>query len=101
MCYCELIHRKILTHSFREKVDVCVVAMAAAPAHVPRVRALYKRILVLHRFMPVHLRALGDQYVKEEFRRHKSATPQQVQHFMKEWEVKRHLHDQCSRKEAL
>lgn len=60
----------------------------SSPAHVSRVRALYKRILVLHRFMPIDLRALGDQYVKEEFSRHKSASPDQVQHFMKEWEVK-------------
>ncbi|MCJ8749547.1 hypothetical protein PDJAM_G00177590 [Pangasius djambal] len=58
----------------------------ASPAHVSRVRALYKRILVLHRFMPIDLRSLGDQYVKDEFRRHKSASPEQVQVFMKEWE---------------
>ncbi|KAB5517747.1 hypothetical protein PHYPO_G00170730 [Pangasianodon hypophthalmus] len=58
----------------------------ASPAHVSRVRALYKRILVLHRFMPIELRVLGDQYVKDEFRRHKSASPEQVQVFMKEWE---------------
>ncbi|CAK6970104.1 succinate dehydrogenase assembly factor 3%2C mitochondrial [Scomber scombrus] len=45
----------------------------AAPAHVSRVRSLYKRILVLHRFLPIDLRALGDQYVKDEFRRHKKA----------------------------
>lgn len=81
---------KILTRAYREKEDVGAVAMAAAPAHVLQIRALYKKILVLHRFMPLHLRALGDQYVKEEFRRHKSASPEQVQHFMKEWEVKRH-----------
>ncbi|GAA6075654.1 succinate dehydrogenase assembly factor 3, mitochondrial [Tachysurus ichikawai] len=58
----------------------------SSPAHVSRVRALYKRILVLHRFMPIDLRVLGDQYVKDEFRRHKSAAPEQVQCFMKEWE---------------
>lgn len=60
----------------------------ASPAHMSRVRALYKRILMLHRFMPIDLKALGDQYVKDEFRRHKSASPEQAQHFMKEWEVK-------------
>ncbi|KAM9435012.1 succinate dehydrogenase assembly factor 3, mitochondrial [Clarias gariepinus] len=58
----------------------------SSPGHVSMVRALYKRILILHRFMPLDLRALGDQYVKEEFRRHRSASPEQVQHFMKEWE---------------
>ncbi|XP_060760018.1 succinate dehydrogenase assembly factor 3, mitochondrial [Neoarius graeffei] len=57
-----------------------------SPGQVSRVRALYKRILVLHRLLPVDLRVLGDQYLKDEFRRHKSASPDQVQHFMKEWE---------------
>ncbi|XP_046874692.1 succinate dehydrogenase assembly factor 3, mitochondrial [Hypomesus transpacificus] len=55
-------------------------------AHVSRVRTLYKRILLLHRFMPIDLRALGDQYVKDEFRRHKMASPDEVKYFMREWE---------------
>ncbi|RVE66908.1 hypothetical protein OJAV_G00112020 [Oryzias javanicus] len=55
-------------------------------ANVSRVRALYKRILVLHRFLPLHLRALGDQYVKEEFRRHKGVTEVEAGRFMVEWE---------------
>ncbi|XP_064205105.1 succinate dehydrogenase assembly factor 3, mitochondrial [Anguilla rostrata] len=58
----------------------------ANPAHVSKVRALYKRILQLHRFLPIDLRALGDQYVKDEFRRHKSANPAEVKSFMTEWE---------------
>lgn len=60
----------------------------ASAAHVSRVCSLYKRILLLHRFMPIDLRALGDQYVKDEFRRHKSASPAEVKLFMKEWEVR-------------
>uniref|UniRef100_A0A668V5A3 Succinate dehydrogenase assembly factor 3 n=1 Tax=Oreochromis aureus TaxID=47969 RepID=A0A668V5A3_OREAU len=59
----------------------------AVCAHVSRVRSLYKRIL--RRFLPIELRALGDQYVKDEFRRHKSAEPKEVKSFMKEWEVRR------------
>lgn len=59
----------------------------AASAHVSKVRSMYKRILVLHRFLPIDLRALGDQYVKDEFRRHKGASPEEVKSFMKEWEV--------------
>ncbi|KAF7223329.1 succinate dehydrogenase assembly factor 3, mitochondrial [Nothobranchius furzeri] len=55
-------------------------------AHVSRVRRLYKRILVLHRFLPLHLRALGDQYVKDEFRRHKEATAEEADSFMTEWQ---------------
>ncbi|XP_066531467.1 succinate dehydrogenase assembly factor 3, mitochondrial isoform X3 [Hoplias malabaricus] len=58
----------------------------ASSAHISRVRSLYKRILLLHRFMPIDLRVLGDQYVKDEFRRHKSAGPEEVTIFMKEWE---------------
>ncbi|XP_023665493.2 succinate dehydrogenase assembly factor 3, mitochondrial [Paramormyrops kingsleyae] len=58
----------------------------AGPSHVLKVRSLYKRILLLHRFMPLDLRALGDQYVKDEFRRHKAARPQEVTSFMREWE---------------
>lgn len=57
----------------------------AVSAHVSKVRSLYKRILVLHRFLPIDLRALGDQYVKDEFRRHKSASPEEVKSFMTEW----------------
>lgn len=58
----------------------------AHPAHVSVVRSLYKRILLLHRFLPIHLRALGDQYVKDEFRRNKSASGEDVTRFMREWQ---------------
>lgn len=58
----------------------------ATSAHVSKVRSLYKKILVLHRFLPIDLRAIGDQYVKDEFRRHKSASPTEVKGFMTEWE---------------
>uniref|UniRef100_A0AAZ3RLN4 Succinate dehydrogenase assembly factor 3 n=1 Tax=Oncorhynchus tshawytscha TaxID=74940 RepID=A0AAZ3RLN4_ONCTS len=42
-------------------------------------------ILLLHRFLPIDLRALGDQYVKDEFRRNKTAAPEEVTVFMREW----------------
>ncbi|CAJ1084145.1 succinate dehydrogenase assembly factor 3%2C mitochondrial [Xyrichtys novacula] len=58
----------------------------AVSAHVSKVRSLYKRILVLHRFLPIDLRALGDQYVKDEFRRHKGAAAEEAKRFMVEWE---------------
>ncbi|XP_068615594.1 succinate dehydrogenase assembly factor 3, mitochondrial [Brachionichthys hirsutus] len=58
----------------------------AAPAHVSRVRTMYKRILVLHRFLPVDLKALGDQYVKDEFRRHRRASAEEARRFMAEWQ---------------
>ncbi|KAK6327647.1 hypothetical protein J4Q44_G00032920 [Coregonus suidteri] len=55
----------------------------ANPSHVSRVFSLYKRILLLHGFLPIDLRALGDQYVKDEFRRNKTAAPE-VTVFMRE-----------------
>ncbi|NP_001404648.1 succinate dehydrogenase assembly factor 3, mitochondrial isoform a precursor [Mus musculus] len=64
--------------------------------HVSRVRALYRRILLLHRALPPDLKALGDQYVKDEFRRHKTVGPGEAQRFLKEWENEggeRVLHD--------
>ncbi|XP_071400022.1 succinate dehydrogenase assembly factor 3, mitochondrial [Centroberyx affinis] len=58
----------------------------ATSVHVSKVRSLYKRILLLHRFLPIDLRAIGDQYVKDEFRRHKGAAAGEVKGFMIEWE---------------
>ncbi|KAM9307517.1 succinate dehydrogenase assembly factor 3, mitochondrial [Gastrophryne carolinensis] len=55
--------------------------------HVTRVRSLYRRILLLHRTLPLHLRILGDQYVKDEFRRHKSVSPAEAKLFLEEWQV--------------
>nr|XP_042128719.1 succinate dehydrogenase assembly factor 3, mitochondrial isoform X2 [Peromyscus maniculatus bairdii] len=55
--------------------------------HVSRVRGLYKRILQLHRALPPDLKALGDQYVKDEFRRHKAVGSGEAQRFLQEWEI--------------
>ena len=41
-------------------------------SHVQRVRILYKSILKLHRGLPTEMKELGDQYVRDEFRRHKT-----------------------------
>uniref|UniRef100_A0A1I7RNF1 Succinate dehydrogenase assembly factor 3 n=2 Tax=Bursaphelenchus xylophilus TaxID=6326 RepID=A0A1I7RNF1_BURXY len=46
---------------------------------------LYKRILRLHYGLPKELRIMGDSYVKDEFRRHKAASPEQSLLFLKEW----------------
>lgn len=52
-----------------------------------KVLALYKRILTLHRRkLEPHMRVLGDQYVCDEFKRHKSAAPKFVPLFLREWE---------------
>ncbi|XP_002161469.1 succinate dehydrogenase assembly factor 3, mitochondrial [Hydra vulgaris] len=49
------------------------------------VQRLYRQILKLHRYLPNDLKKLGDQYVKEEFRRHKGANQLQAYEFMTEW----------------
>lgn len=56
-------------------------------AHASRVRALYRRILLLHRVLPPDLKALGDQYVKDEFRRHKTVGSDEARRFLQEWEA--------------
>ncbi|XP_017523668.3 succinate dehydrogenase assembly factor 3, mitochondrial [Manis javanica] len=55
--------------------------------HVSRVRSLYRRILLLHRVLPPDLKALGDQYVKDEFRKHKTVGSDEAHRFLQEWEV--------------
>lgn len=48
---------------------------------------LYRRILKLHKNLPLTSKALGDQYLKDEFRRHKNATQEQMTEFIQEWKV--------------
>ncbi|XP_038598560.1 succinate dehydrogenase assembly factor 3, mitochondrial [Tachyglossus aculeatus] len=62
------------------------MAARPLPGHVGRVRVLYRRLLVLHRGLPDALKALGDQYVREEFRRHRTVGPDRAQSFLQEWE---------------
>jgi len=53
--------------------------------HKQHVLKLYKTILRLHRALPPEMRSLGDQYTKDEFRRHKGIAPEHVAPFMMEW----------------
>lgn len=46
---------------------------------------LYKLILRLHCGLPKEVHLIGDEYVKDEFRRHKNASPEKVALFLKEW----------------
>merc|ERR1712216_51073 len=46
---------------------------------------LYRNILRLHRQLPPMMRQLGDTYVREEFKQHKTANAQQTQVFMEQW----------------
>ena len=52
-----------------------------------KVRKLYKTILKLHRGLPADLAYMGNMYVKDEFKRHKLATPEQTIIFMENWAV--------------
>ena len=51
------------------------------------VKRLYKTLLKLHRGLPPDLAYMGDMYVKDEFKRHKLATPEQTVTFMESWAV--------------
>ncbi|XP_072931471.1 succinate dehydrogenase assembly factor 3, mitochondrial [Epargyreus clarus] len=53
--------------------------------HVSRVRRLYKLIFRLHRGLPAELRVLGDNYARDEFKRHKKCTPHEANIFLNEW----------------
>ncbi|XP_037685069.1 succinate dehydrogenase assembly factor 3, mitochondrial-like [Choloepus didactylus] len=55
--------------------------------HVSCVRSLYHSILLLHRVLPPDLKSLGDQYVKDEFRRHKTVSSAEAKRFLQEWEA--------------
>ena len=61
-------------------------------AHGKRVRILYKTILKLHRGLPAELAYMGDAYVKDEFKRHKKANPEQTVAFMEAWAVRNLLY---------
>ena len=59
------------------------VTMAAAASSASN---LFRSILRAHRqHLPADMRALGDVYVKQEFRLHKKAKPEQATAFMHEW----------------
>jgi hypothetical protein len=48
---------------------------------------LYRNILRAHRQLPPALRAVGDDYVKAEFKRHKDVeNPAYIVGFLSEWE---------------
>ncbi|CAH0475476.1 unnamed protein product [Peronospora belbahrii] len=56
-------------------------------ANRSKVLTLYKHILTLHRYkLEPHMRVLGDQYVRDEFKRHKNAASKFVPLFLREWE---------------
>lgn len=54
---------------------------------VQKVRKLYKTVLKLHRGLPNGLQTLGDNYARDEFKRHKNCTPKEAEIFLNEWTV--------------
>ncbi|KAL7417815.1 hypothetical protein BDY24DRAFT_373014 [Mrakia frigida] len=47
---------------------------------------LYRRLLRSHRNLPIEMRSLGDTYIKDEFRRHKTAdNPLHIIGFLSQW----------------
>lgn len=55
--------------------------------HVSRVRRLYKLIFRVHRALPPELRIMGDNYARDEFKRHKKCNPEEAKIFLNEWTV--------------
>lgn len=55
--------------------------------HIFRVRRLYKLIMRVHRGLPPELRIIGDNYARDEFKRHMNCTPEESQIFLREWTV--------------
>ncbi|CAK1588457.1 unnamed protein product [Parnassius mnemosyne] len=53
--------------------------------HGLRVRRLYKLILRVHRGLPAELRILGDNYARDEFKRHKNCNSDEACIFLNEW----------------
>ncbi|KAN0138781.1 hypothetical protein V8E53_003169 [Lactarius tabidus] len=50
--------------------------------------SLYRGILRAHRYLPVEMRSLGDEYIKAEFRRHRDVTnPGHIIGFLSQWKV--------------
>jgi len=61
----------------------------ASRTHVQRVRILYKTILRLHRGLPAQIQPLGNNYVRDEFKRHKKCAESEAIIFLREWTVSR------------
>lgn len=69
----------------------------ASRTHVQRVRTLYKTILRLHRGLPAEIQPLGNNYVRDEFKRHKNCVESEAIIFLHEWTVSRDRVDYLAR----
>ncbi|KAJ8969346.1 hypothetical protein NQ317_011041 [Molorchus minor] len=50
-----------------------------------RAKILYKTILKLHRGLPSEMQIIGTNYVRDEFKRHKSCNSNEAEIFINEW----------------
>lgn len=69
-----------------ESVTTRPLNLRAASATLLPPIPLYRRLLRAHRYLPVEMRSLGDDYVKSEFRRHKEVdNPAYLIGFLSQW----------------
>lgn len=57
-------------------------------AHKQSVKQLYKLIFRLHKSLPQEMRELGNNYARNEFKLHKTASPEHTKIFLTEWAVR-------------
>lgn len=50
--------------------------------------SLYRKLLRLHRRLPTDMQLLGEQFIRDEFKNHKTASPDHANEFIKEWMVR-------------
>jgi len=75
------------TQAFAEPslASVTQVQQAAGMAYTRAVLKLYRDIRVAHRNLPSTHRKLGDGYVQQEFRQHRTAAPSFMAQFERQW----------------
>jgi len=77
--------RAVRAQSALSSVDAAV--KAASDMILPPIK-LYRELLRAHRRLSPELRALGDDYIKSEFRRHQKVdNPLHIVSFCKEWKM--------------
>ncbi|KAF8344245.1 uncharacterized protein EI90DRAFT_3028947 [Cantharellus anzutake] len=75
------------TRWLAENVSSKPIPVKSSIALLPPI-PLFRRILREHRHLPLEMRALGDPYVKDEFRRHRDTTnPVHIMGFLSQWKM--------------
>ncbi|XP_071825272.1 succinate dehydrogenase assembly factor 3, mitochondrial-like isoform X2 [Apostichopus japonicus] len=70
---------------FTSTMDFPYCTVMASSVQARSVRVLYRRILTLHRKLPLEMKALGDEYARAEFKLHKKVGQAEAANFVKEW----------------